>query len=202
MCSKCVSKQELPANQKCPNCHRSSPDGLTHIKCKTPFSAEGQFVCYQYNLGLKNFLRNIKFHHVRDIDSELTNLFSIPQLSLLKTYWKENGFLVTFVPISNQRLRTRGFNQAEIIAKNFAALCNLGTIDTLNRHKQTKPQFNLDRRERGQNIRNSFSVKNFRKNQNLILIDDLVTTGVTSRECVKTLRRKGFGKIWILSLAG
>ncbi len=201
-CAKCIKKQELYLSQRCIKCRRLGLDGLTHPKCKTVLSVEGIFVIFRYKGGIKKLIKEIKFRRVRSLVVELSELYAKTD-SRLVDYWKRNNFVVTWVPISNTKLNKRGFNQAELLGRAAAAKFGLETEDCLKRNKDTKPQFELNKKERLKNIINSFEVKNnFKKGSNFLLIDDVITTGVTARECVKVLKRRGAGKVWVLVLAG
>lgn len=201
-CNKCVKIQEYYPEQRCIKCRRVSLDGLTHPKCKGVYSAEGLFVIYRYKNGIKKLIKEIKFRRVRSLSEELVALYKRTDDRLVD-YWKKNNFVVTWVPISKTKLNKRGFNQAELLADVVAINLGLKTADTLVRTKDTRPQFELNKIQRQKNIVNSFlAKKGLKRGTNFLLVDDVITTGVTARECVKVLRRKGAGKVWVLILTG
>lgn len=177
-------------------------DGLTHPRCKTAYLPEGVFVIYRYKDIVKKLIKEIKFRRLRSLDKELVGLYSGLDERLIN-YWVKNQFVVTSVPISEAKLNKRGFNQAELIAQKFAGLRGLDYGNYLTRKRDTKAQFGLNRKERFQNIANSFTLKKkFKKGTNLLLVDDVITTGVTVTECVKVLKRNRAGKVWVLVLTG
>lgn len=201
-CSKCLNKQEYYPEQRCIRCRRVSLDGLTHPKCKGVYSAEGLFVIFRYKNGIKKLIKEIKFRRVRSLSAELTAIYQKTDNRLLD-YWVRNNFVVTWVPISRIKLNKRGFNQAELLAEAVADNFGLKTAELLARPKDTRPQFELNKVQRQKNITNSIKIKDkMKKGMNLLVVDDVITTGVTVRECVKVLRRKGAGKVWVLVLAG
>ncbi len=201
-CQKCVNKQEKYENQRCIKCQRFSLDGLTHPKCKTNYLPEGVFVIYQYKNALRRLIKEIKFRRLRSLNEELVQLYEGLDKRLVD-YWIKNQFVVTSVPISKVKLNKRGFNQAELLAKKFADIYGLEYQDLLKRKRDTKAQFELSRKERFKNIADSFGLKvRFKKGSNLLLIDDVITTGVTVTECVKVLKRNQAGRVWVLVLAG
>jgi len=107
------------------------------------------------------------------------------------------------VPLSKKRLKWRGFNQAEIIANILADNFKL-EIDAKNlkRIKNTKPQAKLNERERRNNLADCFSWLGDKLNgRNIILVDDVATTGSTLNECAKVLKQAGASEVWGLVVA-
>lgn len=112
------------------------------------------------------------------------------------------------IPISRKRLRERGFNQTELIAKEMSLLDMSNSFvfkkDILVKHIDTPHQSRAkNKKERLENIKNSFSVKNKKeiKGKNIILLDDVTTTGATLNEAKKILRQNGAKKIICLTIA-
>jgi ComF family protein len=108
------------------------------------------------------------------------------------------------VPVHKERYRKRGFNQAELVAKELGKYCKIPVIsDFLIRVKNTLPQKELSDRERSDNLRHAFSVRN--ESQELsklidcvIIIDDIYTTGSTIEACTRTLQEVGVKKVYFL----
>jgi len=116
--------------------------------------------------------------------------------------------LVIPIPLSKKRLKDRGFNQSEIIAKEMSFIDNGVSFklarNVLYKTKDTPNQVSVkDRHERLQNLRGCFSVKNpdTIKNRNIILIDDITTTGATIKEARKTLLGAGAKKVIAFTIA-
>ncbi|MFZ2199395.1 MAG: phosphoribosyltransferase family protein [Microgenomates group bacterium] len=103
--------------------------------------------------------------------------------------------------------RERGFNQAEILAEHVVkSLPGVSRkVDMLERVRETKPMFGLTRKARSENIADAFRIINNQisiiKQQKVILVDDVWTTGSTMRECAKMLKQSGVREIWALALA-
>ncbi|MDP2789052.1 MAG: phosphoribosyltransferase family protein [bacterium] len=112
------------------------------------------------------------------------------------------------VPLSKKRYRERGFNQAKLLCEQLVEIdasknFKLNT-DILIKSKDTKHQAHIENRtQRLKNIVGSFSVKNKEliKNKNIILIDDVTTTGATLSEAKKVLRQEGAKKIIAFTVA-
>ena len=124
------------------------------------------------------------------------------------------------IPLSKRRYRERGYNQAELICKELIKLDTFPHIShgvyggternfTLEKNvlvkiKETEHQANIkERRDRLKNLSNSFAVKNpeLIKNKNIILIDDVLTTGATLTEAKKILKQSGARKIIAFTIA-
>ena len=114
--------------------------------------------------------------------------------------------LIVPIPLHVSRLKERGFNQAELIAKEFAALDTSFKlcIDVLVRIKDTKSQTKMKNREdRIKNVRDCFEVRNSEKikNENIILIDDVYTTGATLHEARAALKTSGAREVLCCTIA-
>ncbi len=98
------------------------------------------------------------------------------------------------VPLHYTRLLKRRYNQSALLANELSKLSGV-KVDNLSlvRHQKTRPQVELSGLERQRNVRNVFSLKNQAavKGKRVLLIDDVLTTGATLRECAKALRQSG-----------
>jgi ComF family protein len=113
--------------------------------------------------------------------------------------------LVVPVPLSKHRLHERGFNQAEVLA-NIAAKQMELPIDpaSLARVVHTPVhRAGMDAKARERTVRKAFAVKrkNFIAGKNILLVDDIFTTGSTASACAKVLKQNGAGKVFVLTLA-
>ncbi len=108
------------------------------------------------------------------------------------------------VPLHYKRLKERGFNQALLLARQIRKIHNV-PIDylSLKRNRFTRPQVDLIFKERKNNVKGAFSLKNENniKDKNILLLDDVFTTGATVNECAKVLIRGGAKKVDVLTLA-
>jgi ComF family protein len=106
------------------------------------------------------------------------------------------------VPLHRDRLRERGYNQALELARPFAAALGVPLREILTRSRATAAQSDLDAAARRRNVRGAFDVVGAPP-AHVALIDDVMTTGTTIRECARVLRRAGVGRIdvWVLARA-
>jgi len=112
----------------------------------------------------------------------------------------ENAY-ITYVPMYVKKQKTRGFNQAEVIAKELGKKSGRPVIKLLEKIRDTEDQTKLDEEERLENIRGSFKSIRSLQQTPLLLVDDFYTTGATMQECSETLKRAGFNEISYFAIA-
>lgn len=108
------------------------------------------------------------------------------------------------VPLHVRRLRQRGFNQALILSRALGKKHGLDVdFSLIKRNKFTLTQTGLDKKEREKNIKGAFSVVHHERLQskNVILVDDVYTTGATISECAKILKKAGAAQVGVITLA-
>ena len=108
-------------------------------------------------------------------------------------------FLLVPVPLHKKRLKWRGFNQAEEIAKELSGLLGAELVsNVLFRVRPTKPQVELSEKERIENIKGAFLVKDSAlvKNRDILLVDDVSTSGGTMEECARALQGAGASRVF------
>jgi ComF family protein len=107
------------------------------------------------------------------------------------------------VPLHRKRLRQRGFNQAELLARVISKYFEKPVVSALERVKNTRAQFDLPREERFKNIAGAFKVSDPKAvfNRRVLLLDDIYTTGSTIAECARALRIAGARRVEILTLS-
>lgn len=113
----------------------------------------------------------------------------------------DQEYVLMPVPLHKSRLRKRGFNQAYEIAKELAVFCNRELDTSLIRTKNTEMQAQLKLVERSKNVKNAFKTITPIKNKKIILIDDVMTTGNTLKECARTLKKAGVEDIQVIVFA-
>ena len=107
------------------------------------------------------------------------------------------------IPLHPKRRRKRGYNQAEIIAKHLGRLSGI-KVDpkAVVRVNDTKPQKQLNPKERKRNLQRAFRVyKKWEPVKRILLIDDIYTTGNTIDAVAKVLKEKGACKVWFLTIS-
>lgn len=113
-------------------------------------------------------------------------------------------WLLVPVPLHPRRLRERRFNQSAELARTLSKLSGLPCRDLLRRTRYTTAQAALSRKERLKNLAGAFSLKpgaGLPAHGNLLLIDDVFTTGSTAHECASVLKKAGARRIIVLTVA-
>ena len=144
---------------------------------------------FPYQGVIRNMLINYKFNEKPYIYTTFINfiLNNKELFEFLKKYDK-----IIPVPVSKKRLRERGYNQSYIIAKELAKNLKIECDkNLLYKIKDNKEQSKLDKKEREINILGAYNINSKIKlyNKNILLIDDIYTTGNTVNECCKILKK-------------
>jgi ComF family protein len=119
---------------------------------------------------------------------------------------RDNFDYIIPVPLHISKKRERTYNQSEFISKGISETLNIDVINKcLKRVKFTQTQTKLNRQERQDNVRGAFSVNQRLGDKipgkNIILVDDVITTGATILECARILKEEGAGRIMVCSVA-
>lgn len=111
---------------------------------------------------------------------------------------------LTYVPVSPGRMRKRGFNQAKELAIAISRLTGCPVVDALKMVRSVKDQGHLAKEKRRENVEAAFVVRrnaSVISHHELVLIDDVITTGSTASACAKALKEAGAARVTVLTLA-
>ena len=110
--------------------------------------------------------------------------------------------LIVPVPLHKRRKRSRGYNQAEILGRKISEITGIPmVVDSLIRLKKTNPQKILGHRDRRANIKGAFVTRKSFQGKNILLIDDIYTTGNTLSEAARVLKAAGASKVYFLTIS-
>lgn len=202
VCKKCLGKIENKNTLECIGCKRQTQYGFTCEFCKKGSFVDQLVVAAELaNPLIEKMLKTHKYGFISEMNKPLLIVAqkSIKKL-LLKGFnlFEDNPLLVP-VPLHDRRLNWRGFNQAELLAKNLSDMYHISCDNSiLNKITDSKHQADIKtREERLNNIKNSFALKNGQliKNKTIVLVDDICTTGATLNECTKVLKSGGAKRI-------
>lgn len=159
------------------------------VICVSPFS---------YNEPIKTAICDYKFKGILDY----SDLFSKEVSKVVSDYFKDID-IITAVPLYKIRKRERGFNQSEILASKIGKIIGVPYIELLVKFKNNKVQHSLPKLEREENVKNVYKAVNEDKikGKNILLCDDIVTTGSTLKECAKTLFLAGASRVYCATTA-
>jgi len=206
LCASCQAKIELTPQFYCALCKQSSELGRICPVCQKDTALRAIWVATDYNNKiLQDLIHNLKYNYLEEISADLALLIA-KYLEVSKIFEqfqinKDNTILIP-VPLHKKRFLGRGFNQSELLANQLSNLLGFKQAKILQRNKNTQTQINLKRIERQENVKDAFTLKgNFDPNKKIILIDDVVTTGSTLKECAKVLQQAGYKEIYGLVVA-
>ena len=200
---------------KCPYCRRVLEDPrapLCHsCQVKLPWLSgrgaerrvdftQGCFSPLAYRGKVPDAVRRYTFQPVRAYARPFGELMA----QCLRDHLPEGADLVTWCPLSRKRLRERGFDQAELLAKIVGERCEIPVERTLKKVRHTGPQSELEEESaRRANARGAYVLmpKQDLAGKRVVLVDDVVTSGATMSECAGLLRMAGAEKVYGLTLA-
>ncbi len=152
---------------------------------------------YQYDAPLREAIHTFKYRRRRTLAGPLGSLL----VEALPDRVRACDAVVP-VPLHTGRLRERGFNQSALLAAAVGAALGKTVADGLWRTRATAHQVGLDTAAREANVRGAFAWEGGTAPRSILLLDDVLTTGATMRECARALRAAGAREIHAVALAG
>ena len=204
VCPACHETIDWVAGPLCPVCGRvySASEGDDHLcgPCQTdppPFARARAAAIYEEEGPSGQAIKRFKYSRRLDLLPVMQHWLRRPLCLELA----QAADLIAAVPLHPQRLKNRGFNQALLLAQAFPEAHLKRELLTRVRH--TRPQTHLNPKQRRDNVKGAFTVPrpDLVRGKNILLIDDVFTTGATVRECARVLRRAGARRVDILTVA-
>ncbi|MBI4824597.1 MAG: ComF family protein [Nitrospirae bacterium] len=181
-CRSCATPLPAPQAGSCGECLKERP----------VFSKVISFGIYKGTL--KEAIGLFKFSGIRRLSKPLGGLLSglnIPKADCIIP-----------VPLEIHGLKERGFNQSLLIAKELSQALKIPLFqDVLYKKRRTLPQIGLSASERAVNLKDAFGVKRRLDDKEVLLVDDVMTTGATVKECSKELIKAGGSRVTVVVLA-
>jgi ComF family protein len=188
-----ASAQLLRGDGLCANCRDYAPE----------FDRAASFG--EYRNGMRGLIHLLKYESVTPVARPLGGMLAQAITELLAGSPDSKPLLVP-VPLHKSRCRSRGFNQSELIAR--AAARRLPqklevACGVLLRQRDTVSQVGLTREERIANVRDAFRVADAARvrGRDVMLVDDVMTTGTTLSECARVLKQAGAKRVWAATVA-
>jgi ComF family protein len=185
---------------------RVNNNDIIELKSKLKCDHSLSFFRFHPDSDFQKVIYSLKYGGMKTLGFFLGSYLAkeIVNSDTLKSFNQFN--LMTSVPLHKIKFRERGYNQSDFISRGMNEILRLKySEDIILRIKNTKTQTHLTVKEREMNVKNAFAInsklKNDLNNSNIILVDDVVTTGATLNEIIKLLRRSGVNKIMCISLA-
>lgn len=203
ICRDCLSLIDVLQFQYCPFCQKPKRV-LGRGKCPhhRQMKLDGLFAATLYQDRLvKLLIKNFKYPpYLKSLARPLSSLIIAHFLLLEKEKFlqKENSSILA-VPLFGRKKRKRGFNQSELIAKELSDFFKVPLLtNNLTKPKKTQPQATLKGKEREENVKGAFKLKNpeLVKGKTIFLVDDVFTTGSTLEEASCVLKKAGAKEVW------
>ncbi len=193
-CNRTLGNQE---NEICTICAYELPRTNFHKSDDNPVaqcfwgrvSVHKATAYFLFNKGSKyqQLLHKLKYHHRPQIGIELGKMFGC-ELVKDKVFADNIDYIIP-VPLHKKKLKKRGYNQSEVIAKGLAEFIHAEVNTTLlQRIYFTETQTKKNRHDRWQNVKNVFECKPIEKaNAHILIVDDVITTGATLEACANAI---------------
>jgi len=177
----------------CPRCAK-----VLHVQTAGETTAAGfpAYCAYRYDGAAAKLVKRYKYSGQKWLRTMMADILAerIEQM-------EDRRFdCVCHVPLHQKRRRRRGFDQAEELAKRLAEMTGIPFVPALRRDRNTKTQTKLNVRERQENMRGAFS-HTMAVYGNVLLIDDVLTTGATACACANALMAAGARSVFVLTFA-
>jgi len=184
----------------CPRCGKPQASGIVCPSCwQRQTKIDGIRSVFRFDEVMRKAIHELKYRSLKAISPCLAGL--------LADYLGSNpmpGEVLVGVPLHPRRLRERGYNQSSLLARELGRRIGLPVIeDCLIRVKQAQPQVRAaDVEERRRNVADAFACRDEKLGgRQIILVDDVCTSGATLESCAAALKNKGARSVWGLTLA-
>ena len=184
------SLRVLLFDDSCTSCHNTlDREGFICSKCLETLKREAYlknkenfFYVFIYEKAIRQIIADYKLRNRKDLVKDLAYLIQKPFFQLLE---REKIDVIIPVPISDERMLERGFNQIEYLLELLSV-----NYKKIQRIKDTKHMYNLkDVKKRAKNVKNVFKNKLNLTNKNVLIVDDVVTSGATIHSITEELRK-------------
>jgi len=188
ICDGCANERLILKKPACFLCNQINENGKTCKNCYSKSKISASAIAYRYEDVVKKLIWSMKYENKRNVARFFAHKLQ-----------KYDG-VVCYVPSDGKTRRSRGYDQAEIIARTYAKINNLDFQKILIRTRHSH-QVGKNRVERIKNIQGNFLASKNVEQKKVILIDDVITTGATVSECARILKKAGAKSINVVAIA-
>ena len=200
LCAACYRKLPQLKGPLCPRCGKPQASGILCPVCvRVQTEIDGIRSPYRFEETIRKAVHQLKYQNLRAVSFCLAGL--------LADYLQSDplpGEIIVPVPLHPRRLRERGYNQSGLLARGLGKIINLPVVENcLVRVKEAPPQVKTSNiAERRKNVIDAFMCRDEKlRDKQVILIDDVCTSGATLESCGIALKNKGVISVWGLTLA-
>lgn len=196
-CYNCVDKIEKIATPTCPECGKISKMSQYCPSCKSrikPYLYSVSIACNYHSDVIKVIIHDLKYSGITALSQICGELI----YQRIKDISSKRELVIVPVPLYKYRQNIRGFNQSEMIARYLSKRLNQTGGSALIKKVNTAAQARLSRQKRLSNLEGAFECvdKALVFGKDVLLVDDVMTTGATLNECAKTLKMAGAKKVY------
>lgn len=195
VCMGCGTTAGFSGEWLCDDCRRRL--ARSQLGARMDPKLDGMAVAYPYNGPAGSIVRKMKFGGI----TGLTGFMADAMAEVYPRIQPTGAELVAAVPMHPKRLRRRGFNHSELLARAVADRLGLPFENALVRTRNTVQQASLSGEARLHNLTDAFRADPSVAGKRVLLVDDVYTTGETARECAKALRAAGAKNVYLLAFA-
>jgi ComF family protein len=197
LCDACEADLPWLKQPACPQCALPTPDGQLCGRCLSdPPYFDATQVVYCYSFPIDKLMQSFKYNHRLALGAYFGQ-----QMARLPRPASAIDLIIP-LPLHPARLRERGFNQSLELAKFLASAWGI-PVDkySCQRIRNTPAQAGLPWKERRKNIRNAFHCASDLQGKQILLVDDVMTTGTSLSECARVLKSRGAARVSVLVVA-
>ena len=156
-----------------------------------------------YRGATRNLLRRLKFDSSKSTLPTLKKILENVSTDAKVTEFLKGVDVAVFVPLHEERLKRRGYNQVDLIFRDWLTAQNVPVENILLRTKKTPHLFDLTPAERKKILHDAFETVDGADvaGKNILIVDDIYTTGATVTECANALKKIGAAQIYVLAFA-
>lgn len=192
-CMGCGAATGCREDWVCPSCRQDMAQSWVGAEMP-PRGIDAVAYAYVYRGAAAGIVRRLKYSGV----GQLAAFMGEDMVRAHRFIEPTGADCVTCVPMHKKRRKRRGYNHAELLARDVAARLNLPYIEALERTRNTKQQARLDDHARRINLKDAFRVTGPVAGRRILLVDDVCTTGSTARACAKALKSAGAARVFLL----
>lgn len=193
LCEACIASEIIPFGPRCWRCGKLSQNSRTCSSCRHTGTPRSVWVSTDYQGIPQKLVTIYKFGHLRAASEQIANIMADTFLSFNSDEMlKKADYLLTPIPTATSRIRQRGFGHSELLAAKLAQKLDLQPQNLLARIGQQR-QVGTRRTDRLSQAKSSYFIRHNRgiQGRNILLIDDVVTTGATLQAATAVLRKAG-----------
>ena len=198
-CDNCEKLLPYVKENKCYHCGRITAYSMEY--CDSCIEKNVNFTkarsVFSYKPPINILVQNLKYEN----KLYLSNIFCDYFIEIFLSNFTDTD-IITFVPATAKSLKVRGYNQSKVLADKLSNKVNVPVLSTAMKVKDTMHQVGLNANQRRENLKGVFKLEKVDLNgKNILLIDDVLTTGTTADILAGLYRKNGANKVYVLTIA-